>query len=315
MIRPSLALADEYESYYFVADAHALTTLRDPELLKQLTVEITATWLALGLDPQKSTLYRQSDIPEVFELSWILSCVTAKGLLNRGHAYKSAVEANRAAGRLDDYDVNLGTYNYPMLMTADILLLDADVVPVGIDNRQHIEVARDVAQRANRLYGLTLKVPAGLISEDVGSIVGLDGRRMSKSYGNQIPIFAAPGDLRRLVMRITTDSKTPEEPKEPDTCNVFALYRHLAPPGEVEALRQRYVSGGIAYAEAKELLSSILESTLDEPRQRFLELLSAPHHLQEILSEAASRIRPRAQERLEIVREAFGVARRLKPPF
>lgn len=309
MIRPALALADRFECLYLIADAHALTTVRDPHRLRSLSMEVTAVWLALGLDPSRSVLYRQSDLPEVFELSWILSCCTPKGMLNRGHAYKSAVETNRIAGRADDFHVNAGTYNYPVLMAADIFLLDADLVLVGEDNRQHVEIARDLALRANNLYGTRLKPPEGLIDEGVASIIGLDGREMSKSYDNVIPIFAEPSEMRRLVMRIVTDSRAPEEPKDPEKCNVFSLYRHFASSGDIEVMRQRYLSGGVGYAEVKETLLTLLVSTFEQPRQRFLEFLADPEFLERVLAEGAQRVVEEARDRVEQVRTAVGIAR------
>jgi tryptophanyl-tRNA synthetase len=225
MIRPALELARTYQALYFIADYHALTTVRDRETLRYQTYEVAATWLALGLDPDKVIFYRQSDIPEVMELTWILSCFTAKGLLNRAHAYKAAADENVAAGKPPDDGINSGLYFYPVLMAADILLFGSHYVPVGADQRQHVEIARDIAIAFNNNYGEILTVPEAVIREEVMTIPGLDGRKMSKSYDNVIPIFAPAGELRKSVMRIVTDSRRPEEPKDPEGDNVFSIYR------------------------------------------------------------------------------------------
>ncbi len=232
MIRPALDLAKSYQAMYFIADYHALTTVREAKTLRYQTYDVAATWLALGLDPEEVIFYRQSDIPEVMELTWILSCYTAKGLLNRAHAYKAAVDENLAAGRSEDEGINAGLYGYPVLMAADILLFNSDVVPVGLDQKQHLEIARDIAESFNNTYGEVLKLPAAAIKEDVMTIPGIDGRKMSKSYDNVIPMFADPKQRRKTVMRIVTDSRRPEEPKDPDQDNVFAIYRYFARPGE-----------------------------------------------------------------------------------
>ena len=251
MIEPSLGLVDGSEAIYFVADLHALTTVRDPAALGERTLDVTATWLALGLDPGRAVLYRQSDLPEVCELTWILGCATAKGLLNRGHAYKAATDANRAAGRPPDDGITAGTYGYPLLMAADILIHAADVVPVGEDQRQHVEVTRDIAQAFNAAYGPVLTVPTGRTDPSVASVPGTDGRKMSKSYDNVVPIFGDRAEVTRRVMSITTDSRRPEQPKDPESCNVFALYRHLATADEVASLADRYRRGGVGYREVK----------------------------------------------------------------
>lgn len=312
MIRPALSLAEKHEAFYFIADYHALTTVRDRKQLNDLTLKVAATMLSLGLDPERSTFYCQSDVPEVFELNFILACMTPKGLLNRGHAYKSAADANRAAGRPEDFEINAGTFNYPVLMAADILLLNADFVPVGSDNRQHLEIARDIAGRLNRSYGTTIKPPQELINEEVGNITGLDGRHMSKSYGNGIPVFAEPKELERLVMRIVTDSKRPEEPKNPDTCNVFSLYKHFGSEPDVREMRRRYMKGGIAYSEVKSELVGLLRTAFDEPRRRYLELLAKPADIREILRTGARIVRPEAERRLKEIKEAVGMVNSLQ---
>lgn len=208
-IRPALEMARQHRAFYFIADAHALTPTRDPGQLLEMVLEIAATWEALGLDPDRVVFYRQSAVPEIFELAWLLACSTAKGLLNRGHAYKAAVERNLSAKRDPDADINVGLYTYPVLMAADILAMDADRVPVGEDQKQHVEMARDIAGTLNNTYGPVLKYPSAEIRESVKTVPGLDGRKMSKTYRNDIPIFCEPEELRRRVMRIKTDSRRP----------------------------------------------------------------------------------------------------------
>ena len=307
MIRPALELARDYDAYYFLADGHALTTVRDPAQLRDQTHEMAAVLLALGLDPERVVFYRQSDVPEVFELAWILSCVTPKGLLNRAHAYKDAVAANEAAGRSADDGISMGLYGYPVLMAADILIVDANVVPVGSDQRQHVEMARDMAEAFNRCYGDVLTLPEPLIDPGVATIVGLDGRKMSKSYGNVVPILASPEDQRKLVMRIVTDSRRPEEPKDPDTDNLFRIYEHFAAPERVEAMRRRYLEGGVGYAEVKEELAGLLRDTFEAPRRRFTELMDDRARIDAVLAEGARKARATARGVLTRVRKAVGL--------
>jgi len=307
MYRPALELARDHEAFYFIADYHALTMRAPPEVRRELSHEVAAASLALGLDPSQAVLYRQSDLPEVCELAWILACVTPKGLLNRAHAYKAARDANLASGRDADLGVNVGLFNYPVLMAADVLILRANAVPVGQDQQQHLEILRDVAAAFNRRYGRLLTLPHAVIDPRVATIPGLDGRKMSKSYGNVIPIFADPAELRRLVMRIRTDSRTPAEPKNPDTDPVFSLYRHLADADAVAGLHGRYRAGGVGYAEAKELLIEALEVALSEPRRRYGEVRRDHALLEAILTDGAARARERAAPLLGAVRHAVGL--------
>lgn len=309
MFRPALDLASTHdEAYYFIADYHALTTVREPRYLRQMTLEVAATFLALGPDPEASFLYRQSDVPEVFELSCILSNLIPKGMLNRGHAYKAAVQENRSAGRPDDDGVNAGTYYYPVLMTADILAFEADAVPVGEDNRQHIEIARDVISRLNRTYGLDLRIPEGLIQEKVGAIPGLDGRRMSASYGNTIPIFSSPDEIRRKVMNMVTDSRPPDEPKDPESDPIFGLFRHFGSRSVVEEMRGRPELGGISYREAKEQLADVLIGSFERERESYLELVGKSDDLHDLLSTGAMKVRPKAVDTLMRIKEAVGIS-------
>jgi tryptophanyl-tRNA synthetase len=308
-IRPALEEARRHEAYYFIADYHALTTLRDPARLNALVAEAAATWLALGLEPERVVFYRQSAVPEIFELTWILACTTAKGLLNRAHAYKAAVEANQSAGRDSDADINAGLYNYPVLMAADILALETDWVPVGRDQIQHVEIARDAAAAFNRAFGPVFKIPRALIRETVGTITGLDGRKMSKSYGNEIPILAPPQELRHLVMRIVTDSRRPEEPKDPETCNVFAIYRHFAAPADVDRVRKQYLEGGLAYHKIKSELSDLLAEHLAPARRRFADLMADRNRIAHLLAQGAVKARTIAQRTLRQARRAVGMDR------
>jgi tryptophanyl-tRNA synthetase len=307
MIRPALALMETHRAYYFIADHHALTTFESPEALRRRVHEVAATWLALGLDPQRVVFYRQSDIPEVFELTWILACFTPKALLNRAHAYKAAVDDNRASGRSPDHQINTGLFAYPILMSADILLFGAEVVPVGLDQKQHLEIARDIALAMNTRCEDLFAVPEALIPEQAPVIPGVDGRKMSKSYGNILPIFADPPDLRKQVMRIVTDSRSPAEPKDPDQCNLFAIYRHIAPPEVVAAKRAHYLAGGLAYRDMKEELAELLVSRFAAERGRYDELLSDPLRIDAILARGAETARNAALPLMTRLRGCLGL--------
>jgi tryptophanyl-tRNA synthetase len=307
MIRPALDLVSAYDAYYFIADEHALTTVHDAAQMREQTYEHAATWLALGLDPDNVVLYKQSDVPEVFELAWILSCVTPKGLLNRAHAYKAAVDRNEAAGRTPDDGVSIGLYDYPVLMAADILVVDAHVVPVGADQKQHVEIARDMAEAFNRTFGEVLVLPEPLIDESVAEIAGLDGRKMSASYNNVIPLFKDPAEQRKLVMRIVTDSRRPEEPKDPSTDNLFHIFEHFGAAADVQDVRRRYTEGGIGYGEVKEMLASALEDRFAEPLDRYTALMADRSRIDSILAAGAERARGVASATLGRVRRAVGL--------
>ena len=308
MIKPALELAKDYQALYFIADYHALTTVKDKKQLRHLTYQATATWLALGLNPDEVIFYRQSDIPEVFELSWALSCFTAKGLLNRAHAYKAIVDDNIAAGREEDKNINVGLFTYPVLMAADILLFGTHIVPVGFDQQQHLEITRDIALTFNRNYGDVLTIPEAVIRKEVMTIPGIDGRKMSKSYNNVIPIFAPPNQVRKPVMRIVTDSKRPEEPKDPDECNIFAIYRHFADADAVAAKQQLYLNGGLAYGEMKKELLALLETTFSAQREQYNVLMDNPDELDKILDAGVEKARDIAIPILAKVRKAVGVS-------
>ena len=307
MIKPALDLAKEFQALYFIADYHALTTVKDPDNLKRLTYDVAPTWLALGLDPEKVILYRQSDIPEVMELTWILACFTSKGLLNRAHAYKAEVDENLTKGLSSDDGINSGLFLYPALMAADILLFDTNFVPVGLDQKQHIEISRDIAQAVNNNYGDVLVLPEAVIKQEVMTIPGLDGRKMSKSYDNVIPMFAESNKLRKSVMRIVTDSRRPEEPKDPETDNVFAIYKHFAEPEDVERMRQGYFQGGMAYSQIKSELYELLEEKFAEPRQQYEELMQDWGYLDQVLRMGAEKARKTSVPKIAQLRKAIGI--------
>jgi len=264
-------------------------------------------WLACGLDPETTVLYRQSDVPAICEVVWLLSCVTAKGVLNRGHAYKAMVDANRDRGRDDDAGVSAGLFEYPLLMAADILAMGADLVPVGQDQRQHVEAAREIARAFNGDYGPVLREPTALIDDRVMTIPGLDGRKMSKSYDNVIPLMAESDELRRSVMRIVTDSRRPEEPKDPEADTVFRLYREFASEGDAEAMRARYTAGGVGYADAKQALFEVLDEQMREPRARYRELMADPGEIERVLAAGGAAAGARAQGTLARMRAAAGL--------
>jgi tryptophanyl-tRNA synthetase len=311
MISPALHLAEQYQAYYFIADYHALTTERSGKALRESSYDVAATWLALGLDPERVTLYRQSDVPEVAELTWILSCVTPKGLLNRAHAYKAAVDENRERDRDHDAGINMGLYNYPVLMAADILFPGADAVPVGQDQRQHLEMTQDIAEAFNAVYGAILVIPQAVIDERVMTIPGLDGRKMSKSYDNVIPILAPANQLRKAVMRIVTDSRPPEAPKDPQEDTIYRLYELVAPAEAARSMAERYERGGLGYGQAKGELFEALDATFGPARTRYEEIMADRTEIDRIFASGAERVRARGVPILERVREAVGVGRAL----
>lgn len=300
-VKPALALQESYATFYFIADYHALTSVRDSEVMRRASLETAATFLALGLDVEgRATLYRQSAVPEVCELAWILSCLTSAGTLDRGHAVKSARDGGR--------DISAGTIFYPILMAADILLYDTAVVPVGEDQRQHVEIARDLAVKVNHHYGEgTLVVPEVSIQKAVGVIPGTDGRKMSKSYGNTIPLWEPPKKLRKHFMKVVTDSKGMEESKDPDTCNVFSLFKLFATPEQQADLARRYREGGLGYGHAKQELYEVVDKEIRESRERYNELMANPERIEDALSHGAKRARVAADKTLERIRCAVGL--------
>jgi tryptophanyl-tRNA synthetase len=300
MIRPALEMTSSHQAFYFIADYHALTTLRSREDIARYTHEVTAAWLALGLDPERTVLFKQSDVPEVCELSWFLGCVTPLGMLKRAHAFKDAESKGT--------DINGGTFFYPVLMAADILAYDSDVVPVGKDQKQHVEMARDMAVAFNHYFGDVLRVPRPVIRPDVATIPGTDGRKMSKSYGNTIPLFLPTKKLRKAIMRIKTDSTPLEEPKNPETCSVFELYRLFATSAQTDDLAARYCAGGMGYGHAKQELFEVMEAHFEGPRERFQHHLAHPETINDILADGGRRAKSVAGATLSRVRAATGIA-------
>ncbi|BDU15409.1 tryptophan--tRNA ligase [Lysobacter auxotrophicus] len=308
-IRPAVAASrtPNVESFYFLADYHALIKVQDPARVQRSTLEIAATWLACGLEPDKVWFYRQSDVPEVQELTWFLTCVAGKGLLNRAHAYKAAVDKNREAGEDDDAGVSAGLFMYPVLMAADILLFNANQVPVGRDQIQHIEMARDFGQRFNHLYGEHFAMPEAVIDENVATLPGLDGRKMSKSYDNTIPLFAPRETLKKLIYSIVTDSRAPGEAKDADTSNVFQLYQAFASNEETAAMRRAFADG-IAWGDAKQALFERIDREISPLREKYDALIAQPAHIEAILRDGARRLRERyARPTLDALRSAVGL--------
>ncbi len=298
-----IALQNNEQAFYFIADLHALTTIRDPQVLRDYTHDAAVDLLALGLDPQQATLFLQSDVPETTELTWLLMTVTQMSLLEKCHAYKDKKAKGLAA--------DAGLFTYPVLMAADILLYDSDVVPVGADQVQHIEVTRDIAQRFNAIYNVeALTLPNGQTLDATAKIPGTDGEKMSKSYDNTIEVFEAPKKMRKKVMSIKTDSKTVEEPKDPDTCSVFALYKLFADDAQQSALAERYRAGGMGYGEAKQALYEAALEYFAAARARREELEKSPDTVRDILRDGARVARAKGQEVLQRVRSACGLSAR-----
>jgi tryptophanyl-tRNA synthetase len=327
-IRPAIAASRDpgAESFFFLADYHALVKCDDPARIQRSTLEIAASWLACGLDPEKVYFYRQSDIPEIPELTWLLTCVTAKGLLNRAHAYKAATDANREKGDDPDAGVNAGLYMYPVLMAADILLFNANQVPVGRDQIQHIEMARDIGQRFNHLYsgGATwdstkwnetswddpgrpfFVLPEAVIEDNVATLPGLDGRKMSKSYDNTIPLWLPAKELRKAILGIVTNSQAPGEPKNPDESHIFSIYQAFADPLSTAMMRSEFEKG-IAWGEAKELLFGLINKELELKRDSYQTLMGNPSVIEDRLQDGAAKARAIAKDHLEKLRDAVGL--------
>ncbi|WP_461482816.1 tryptophan--tRNA ligase [Porticoccus sp.] len=291
-IRPAIAASQrtEVDAYYFLADFHALIKCQDPAKVHQSTREIAATWLALGLNTDNVVFYRQSDIPEITQLTWFLNCVAAKGLMNRAHAYKDSVQKNLDAGEDPDFGITMGLFAYPVLMAADILMFNATKVPVGRDQIQHIEMARDIGQRFNHIYGEHFALPEALVDDHVAVLQGLDGRKMSKSYGNTIPLFLPEKQLKKHINKIVTNLLEPGEPKDPDTSTVFQVWRAFASREQTEAMRREF-ENGIAWGEAKKQLFELINDELCEPRERYNELMDNPDYIEKVLREGAEKAR------------------------
>ena len=296
---------EEYDNLYFIADYHALNQLKTKEDLKQYYRELACTWLACGLDPEKVMFYRQSQIPETTELCWVLMNVTPKGLMDRAHAYKACVQSNVEAGKDADDGINMGLYNYPILMAADILLFNSKFVPVGADQKQHVEMARDIAKYFNKKYGYTLVVPQERIQEKTATLVGLDGRKMSKSYGNQVPLFADESVLKKLISGIKTDSSLPTEPKSTD-CTLFE-YIKLFGTEEKQAEMAKRFAEGISWADAKKELFEIANAYLKPMRDKYNRLMENFEDVERLLEKGEAKAREIAKETLARVRKAVGV--------
>ncbi len=292
-------LQDKYQAYVFIADLHALTTSRDPKQLRQDTLDLVFDYLAIGLDPEKVIFFKQSDILEHTNLGWIFNCLTTMPYLARAHAFKDAEVKNK--------EVNVGLFDYPLLMAADILLYDTDVVPVGQDQKQHVEIARDTAEKFNFSYGETFKLPVPLILDDVKTVIGLDGQKMSKSYGNTIPLFADEAEIKKLVATIKTDSKGVEESKNPEECNVFALHKLFTPTEQLTEIKKRYIDGGIGYKESKDILADNMNKYLTPLREKRAEIAKDPAKVIEILKKGAEIGRKKAEAKMTDVRAKVGI--------
>ena len=307
-VRPSvrMSLRPDAQSFYFLADYHALIKVGEPSRIQRSTLEIAATWLACGLDPERVTFYRQSDVPEIPELTWLLTCLTGKGMLNRAHAYKASVDKNSAAGEDPDAGVTAGLFMYPVLMAADILMFNAHQVPVGRDQIQHIEMARDIAASFNHLYGEHFTLPEAVIEEHVATLPGLDGRKMSKSYDNTIPLFAPRDQLRKLIMGILTDSRAPGEPKSVEGSALFQMYQAFASTDETKALAQAYADG-IAWGDAKQLLFERLDREIAPLRGLYEDLIQNPARIEKTLRAGADKARAVASPFTARLRHAVGL--------
>jgi tryptophanyl-tRNA synthetase len=307
-IRPAIQASqgENVQSFYFLADFHALIKCHDPALVHQSTREIAATWLALGLNTDNAIFYRQSDVPEIPELCWILTCNAAKGLMNRAHAYKASVDANLEAKEDPDYGITMGLYSYPVLMAADILLFNADKVPVGKDQIQHIEMARDIAARFNHHYGEHFVLPEAQVEEGGAILQGLDGRKMSKSYGNTIPLFLPEKQLKKSINKILTNLLEPGEPKDPDTSAVFQIWQAFATAEQTAQMRTAFAEG-LAWGEAKKQLFELINGHIGEARERYEALLANPAHIEEVLQQGAEKARAYSKPMLEKVRAAVGI--------
>jgi tryptophanyl-tRNA synthetase len=301
-MRPQIALQAEHECFYFIANYHAMTSLSDPKLMEELTRDVALGYLALGLDPQKTVFYRQSDVPEVTELAWILSCVTPMGLLQRCHSYKDKVAQGLSP--------NHGLFAYPVLQAADILIVKSHLVPVGQDQKQHVEITQDIQTKFNLAYNCEVLVrPEPLIGKDVAVVPGVDGRKMSKSYDNTIELFCPENAARKRIMSMKTDSTPVAEPKDPATCNVFALLKLFASPEETKQWEQRYRKGGMGYGEAKGRLFELYRDALGEARKRHAELAKHPDQVEHILTDGAKRAREVAAQTMREVRKVIGIVR------
>lgn len=299
MMRPAIELQEQGDAFYFIANYHALTTVSNADAMRRGTLDVALDFLACGLDPSRTTFYRQSDVPEVTELTWLLSVVTPMGLLERCHSYKDKIARGIAPSH--------GLFAYPVLMAADILAVQSDIVPVGRDQKQHVEVTRDIAVKFNNAYGEVFRLPDARIRDEVAVVPGLDGQKMSKSYNNTIEIFGDPNETRARIMRIVTDSKGVADPKDPDRCNVFALYKLFATPEERDAMADRYRAGGLGYGEVKKALHEKFEAHFGPLRARRAELAAHLDYVERVLQQGAARARAEARATLNRARAAMGL--------
>ncbi len=304
-LKPLIEQSQTQKTFVFIADLHALNSIHDATQIKQHTYEIAALLISMGLNLENAILFRQSDIDEIYQLNSLLMNVTPKGLMNRAHSYKAAMDKNIATDDDVDAGINMGLYTYPILMTADILLYNSDIVPVGSDQKQHVEFARDIAGYFNKIYGETFKLPTPVIGQDTGLIPGLDGRKMSKSYDNTIPLMAPEKELKKKIMRIITDSKTPEEVKDPDESTIYHLYKHFARDSEIAEFAEMFRRGGMGYGTAKTILFDKVNSVLANARMEYERLMSNTNEIEKILQDGATRARPVAAETLRRVTKAM----------
>jgi tryptophanyl-tRNA synthetase len=309
-IKPAViaSLDQQHDSFFFLADYHALIKCHDPAQVKQSTKEIAATWLALGLDTNNSTFYRQSDVPEITELSWILSCMTAKGLMNRAHAYKAAVQTNEQEGLDPDNAITMGLFSYPVLMAADILMFNGKKIPVGKDQIQHVEMARDIAQRFNHHFDDVFELPEAVVSDDVAVLNGLDGRKMSKSYNNTIPLFLPEKKLHKHINKIKTNLLEPGEPKDPDDSTVFQIWQAFASDDQTQYMREQFEQG-IAWGQAKKELFQLINEEIAPARVKYEELMENGDFIEQQLQLGGEKAREDAAVLLKKVREAVGIGK------
>lgn len=294
-----VAMQDKYESYIFAADFHSLTSVQDQKEMSRLTLNVMIDYLAVGLDPDKVVLFKQSDVPQVTELAWIFNCLTSVPRLMRAHAYKDAAARNK--------EINAGVFTYPMLMAADILIQGTDIVPVGHDQKQHVEIARDTAEKFNYVFGETFKIPTEITVENLKTVPGTDGRKMSKSYKNTIGLFAEPEEIKQAVMSIVTDSKKTGEPLDPENDNVFALHKLFSSKESLHDVEQKYKSGNIGYKESKEILNDAIQGFVRPFRQKRKELEENKDFVIEVLKKGGEQARQRAEEKMKDVRQKIGL--------
>ena len=305
-IRPAVELSSNNdESFFFLADYHSIIKNQDSSLIKDSVKDIALAWLSCGLDPKKTCFYRQSDVPEIIELTWILNCVTAKGLMNRAHAYKAAVDLNNEGKKETDEGISMGLYSYPLLMAADILTPNATHVPVGKDQQQHLEITRDIADKFNRKYGEVFNLPEAVIQDDK-TVLGIDGRKMSKSYNNIIPLLSTEKELKKAVMKIVTNSQEPGEPKDWKDNTLFSIYSSFASDDQIQDLKSKY-EDGIGWGDAKNILFNDLNKLLMPIRERYEDLKTQEAHVEDILQENAKKVRETTKATLESVKSHVGL--------